>query len=67
MKSYKTKGNATDRRKGVIVRLKKQLKDGVKTANTVDFAGVKKETKVPLTDKDVIRIKKEISTLESRV
>lgn len=67
MKSYKTKGNATDRRKGVIVRLKKQLKDGVKTANVADFAGVKKETKVPLTDNDVIRIKKEISTLESRV
>ena len=67
MKFYKTKGKVATRRKGVLGRLTRQLKDGVKTVKEKDFAGVIKEVKVPLTEHDIKRIKKEISILESRV
>ena len=71
MKSFKKKGHITSRRKGVAARLKKQLKDGVKNAvvTETNFAGIvkRKQASLPLTETDVIRINKEISTLENRI
>lgn len=71
MKSIRTKGNATARRKRVLAFLRKQLVDGVKhvTIREKNFAGIlaKKETDVPLTDADKKRISSEIKILESRV
>jgi len=51
------KKNIKVRRQGVLERLEQQLKDGTKK--------VKYET-VPLTDKDVKRIKKEIQILKEK-
>lgn len=49
-----------DRRHGALVRLKAQLESGVKTE-----VGTR-DKKVPLTAKDIKRISKEITTLESK-
>lgn len=51
------KKNIKVRRQGVLERLEQQLKDGTKK---VEYENV------PLTDKDVKRIKKEIQILKER-
>lgn len=53
--------NKTIRRKKVIDVLEHQLKTGVKTQKKTS------DVKVPLTEKDINRIKKEIKTLKSRI
>ena len=50
------------RRVSVIERLEKQLKSELKMEK-----GRTDGHKIPLTDKDIIRIKKEIETLKKRV
>ncbi len=50
-----------DRRRRVIASLKQQLESGEKTKKGT------KDVKIPLTEKDVKRINKEISILEERV
>lgn len=72
MKStFTKKGHVTQRRKGVLARLRKQLVDGVKNATVVEtnFAGItKKKTQLlPLTEADRTRISKEIKILEGRI
>lgn len=52
-----------DRRKRVIVILEKQLKLGTKR-NYTPREGYEV---VPLTDKDILRINKELETLKSRI
>ena len=57
-----------DRRHGALVRLKAQLESGVKTSgkyNKFKEVGTRNK-KVPLTAKDIKRISKEITTLESK-
>jgi hypothetical protein len=60
---------AKQKRKGVIERLEKQLKDGVK--NTTIMVGKKYPTKqsatIPLTDSDIKRINKELEVLKTRI
>jgi len=60
-----TKGGQilSNRRKGAIARLEAQLSLGLKQTKGNFMAS----TKVPLTDSDITRIKKEISTLKGRV
>jgi len=64
--SKKTNGVASktpaqvSRRIAVIARLEKQLKANVKPVREVDYL-------VPLTEKDITRINKELTTLKSRV
>jgi len=48
------------RRRNAIARLEKQLKEGKKTNKTG-------KALIPLTDKDVIRINKELSILKARI
>ena len=67
MKSSKPMDTYTkERRKSVITRLEKQLKDGTKPNK-----GTAQERKdnpfIPLTDKDVTRIKKDIEILKTRI
>jgi len=50
------------RRVSVIERLNEQLKLGVKNSKVEN-----KDVTVPLTDKDVVRIKRELEILKARV
>jgi len=56
--SLRTSGGVFSRRKTALHYLQNQLKTGQKPS---------KEGPVPLTDKDTERIKKEITTLQSRI
>lgn len=56
--SLRTSGGVFSRRKTALQYLKNQLKTGQKPT---------KEGSVPLSDKDIERIKKEITTLQSRI
>jgi len=49
------------RQSNVLTMLEKQLKSGVKTQKKTT------DVKVPLTESDIKRIKKEIDTLKSRI
>jgi len=49
------------RRKSTLERLQAQLKSGVKTEKK------SMDVKIPLTDKDKVRISKEIETIKARV
>lgn len=57
-----TNGDATLRRKGALERLEKQLENGIKTNI---YLG--EDLVHSLTETDIKRIKKEISTLKSRI
>lgn len=60
--------NALERRKGVLSRLKRQLKDGTKPNRIERFGKVRTtDERVALTELDIKRIEKEIETLESRI
>lgn len=52
------KHNQKERRLGALVRLEAQLESGVKNS---------KEGEIPLSEKDIKRINKEISILKERV
>ena len=56
--AQRTSGGVFSRRKTALQYLKNQLKTGQKPT---------KEGSVPLSDKDIERIKKEITTLQSRI
>jgi len=50
-----------------LERLEKQLTTGTKNANHVLPSGTQTTIIVPLSDKDIKRIKQEIQTLKSRI
>lgn len=61
MKQVAKSISAIERRKRAVTRLESQLKSGVKIQKqTTDVV-------VPLTDKDKVRIEKELNTLKSRI
>jgi hypothetical protein len=67
-RNAQNKGAQNERRKKVIKRLEEQLKSGVKTEKgTHVLTAATTGNNVPLTEKDVERIKKEISILNSRI
>lgn len=51
--------NVKSKRRRVIERLQNQLKDGFKSKNGID--------KIPLSERDIERIKKEIEILKTRI
>ena len=61
MKQYNTSSKSKTRRQSVINRLSQQLVDGYKMAKG------RLHVTEPLKDTDIIRIKKELITLKSRV
>lgn len=69
--NYSKHLNAIKRRKSVIDRLENQLKLGTKPAKYEDEGilnlALKTNIQVPLEEKDIKRIKKELSTLKERV
>ena len=58
VKNYARDSKTILRRRGVIERLEKQLKSGIKTTKNGDIS---------LTDSDVNRIKRELETLKVRL
>jgi hypothetical protein len=65
-KLFNGQQKAKQRRESAIIRLQEQLKLGLKTVKD-DFQEIPGITAHPLTESDITRIKKELSTLKSRV
>lgn len=65
----KSKSSSKQRRGRVITRLEAQLKSGVKTEKNLHplTAATTGGNTIPLTEKDIERIKKEIEILKTRV
>lgn len=67
----KSKGGVNERRKVVRKRLQDQLKSGLKTEKEKDLDPLTKATTgpsmIPLEKEDIMRINKEIETLNSRI